>query len=370
MTQRQLNRALLARQMLLRRADLRIPAALERMGGLQAQYAPAMYIGLWSRLEGLRREQVTAALEARTVVQATLMRSTIHVVSRADYWPLAAATREALQALWLKAWRQPSADEVVAGAAKVRGQLAERSPQSRRELQGSLSSATWYGVGLWLNLVRVPPSGTWERRRADLFANAEDWIGPAPELSQKAAVDHLVRRYLMGFGPATAVEIANWAGLRTAAAVLPSLSRMRLARFTAENGDQLVDLPASPRPPADSPAPVRFLPVWDALLLAHTRRARVLLEEDRPRVFNSRTPHSLNTYLVDGQVAGTWAHGKSGVAIAPFRAHDRPTRRLVEEEAHRIAAFHDQGFAPTRRPRSGAGPRAGRRREGPAAAPG
>ncbi|MDP9326559.1 MAG: winged helix DNA-binding domain-containing protein [Candidatus Dormibacteraeota bacterium] len=342
LTERQLNRALLARQMLLERAATTVPRALDRMGGLQAQYAPAMYIGLWSRVEALRRDDVDAALEQRTVVQGTLLRGTIHLVSAADYWSLAIATRTAMRDWYSRAaWHNDPPELVAELAAQVREMLGRRSPQTRKELQGSMTNVMWNGVGFWLNLVRVPPSGTWARRRADIYATAEDWIGPAPGgLDFDTALDHTVTRYLTGFGPATAAEIANWTGLKTAAAVAPSLERLRLVRFRAENGAELVDLPRAPRPDPDTPAPVRFLPVWDATLLAHARRALLLLEEDRSRVFNTKTPHSVNTFLVDGQVAGTWRYEKGRVVPVAFRPLDRRTMRDVEEEAARLAEFH------------------------------
>ncbi|HEV3234028.1 MAG TPA: winged helix DNA-binding domain-containing protein [Candidatus Dormibacteraeota bacterium] len=342
LTQRQLNRALLARQMLLERARTSVPKGLDRMGALQAQYAPAMYIGLWSRLEGIRREDVDAALEQRTAVQGTLLRGTIHLVSTADYWPLALATRKALRDWYSRvAWHDDPPQAVDEAAARVREMLRQRSPQSRKELQGSMTNVMWNGVGFWLNLLRVPPSGTWARRRADIYAAAEDWIGPAPDgLDFDTALDHTVTRYLTGFGPASAAEIANWAGLKTASAVAPALERLRLVRFRAENGDELVDLPRAPRPDPETPAPVRFLPVWDATLLAHARRALVLREDDRPRVFNIKTPHSVNTFLVDGQVAGTWRYEKGQVAPSPFRTLDHRTMRQVEAEGARLAEFH------------------------------
>src|SRR5919206_4545065 len=173
LTRLELNRALLARQLLLERARLPLPRALERIGGIQAQYAPSMYIGLWARLEDFERDALTAALERRTVIQGTLMRSTIHLVSRADYWPLAIAVREARRASWLRAHRgSPSAEEMEAAARAVRAALAEATPLRARAAQELVGRIEAQGVGLWLDLVRVPPCGTWERRRADLLAAA------------------------------------------------------------------------------------------------------------------------------------------------------------------------------------------------------
>jgi hypothetical protein len=342
LTGRHLNRATLARQLLLERASTSVPAVLEQIGGIQAQYAPSMYVGLWSRLEAFERADLTRALERRQVVQGTLLRATIHLVSAADYWRFALAVREARRSHWLRTSRHDdSAEEMEALAGRVRARLEEQSPLSRKELGDLAGSAHRVnGVGLWLDLVRVPPSGTWERRRADLYAAAEDWLGPPPKgLDADRAVDHLVRRYLVGFGPATAAEIANWAGLPPAV-VAAAVSRLTLRRFQAEDGVELVDLPRAPTPDADAPAPVRFLPVWDAILLAHARRAGVLAEEHRPKVFDPKTPHSLNTFLVDGEVAGTWRFEQAKVEIEPFAPLDAAARRQLAEEAERLAAFH------------------------------
>jgi hypothetical protein len=303
LTQRELNRALLARQLLLERARTPLPKALERIGGIQAQYAPSMYIGLWSRLEGFTRDVLTRALERRSVIQATLMRHTIHLVSRADYWPLALAVRDAMN-----------------------GTI------SRKEIEALLGRPRASGIGLWIDLVRVPPSGTWERRRADLYAAADEWIGP-PGDGDPAA--HLIRRYLAGFGPAAEKDVASFTGLPLPE-VRTTLGRLELRRF----GGGLLDLPRAPLPDPETPAPPRFLPVWDATLLVHARRTGILPEEHRPRIFGIKTPHSFPTFLVDGQVAGTWRYEKGRIDLTPFGRLDAADRRALKEEADRLAEFH------------------------------
>jgi hypothetical protein len=340
LTERELNRALLARQLLLERTSAPVPEALERMGCLQAQYAPSMYVGLWSRVEGFRREDLTRALEERAVVQGTLMRVTIHLVSASDYWPLVLAVREARRNLWLRATRHAvSGDELQKSAEALRARLGD-GPIRRTDLDALVGRDRAIGVGLWTDLVRVPPSGTWERRRADLYGAAEDWLGPPPAgLTVEAATEHLLRRYLTGFGPATAADAADWGGLRPAD-VQPVLDRMDLVRFADEEGRVLYDLPAAPLPDPVTPAPVRFLPTWDASLLVHARRKAVIAEEDRPRIFNTKTPHSMCTFLVDGKVAGTWRYEKGKVALAPFRPLAPAVRAEVEAEAARLEALH------------------------------
>jgi hypothetical protein len=338
LTARELNRALLARQMLLERARGSIPRALERMGGLQAQYAPSMYVGLSSRLEGFERAALTRALERRRVVQGTLMRSTIHLVSARDYWPLALAVEAPRREWWLKANRDGlGARDMRTAARRLRRRLAGTTVR-RTEVEELIGRPQAAGIHQWLHLVRVPPSGTWERRRADLYALAEDWLG-APEVDADDAVDRAVRRYLAGFGPATLAEIANWAGVPVAA-VAPALERLKLRRFRAEDGEALVDLPRAPLPDPETPAPVRLLGTWDAILLAHARRAGVLPERLRDRVFHVRMPQSVTTFLVDGAVAGTWRYADGRVTFEAFERLDRATRRALSEEGERMAALH------------------------------
>jgi hypothetical protein len=337
---RELNRALLARQLLLERARSPLPRALERIGGIQAQYAPSMYIGLWSRLEGFERDVLTRALERRSVVQATLMRVTIHLVSAGDYWPFTVAVRKPRREQWLRARPGgPDARSLSAAAKRLRRRLAD-GPLHRKEIDElvGMGAVGVNGVGMWVDLVRVPPSGTWERRRADLYASAEEWLGPAATTVQEG-VELLVRRYLAGFGPATSNDIAVYTGL-PARAFAPVLARLRLRRFRTEDGEELLDLPRAPLPDPDTPAPARFLPVWDSTLLVHARRTGILPEEHRPKVFNARTPQSVNTFLVDGAVAGTWKYDRGAVRMEPFRPLDRSTRRELDDEAERLATLH------------------------------
>ncbi len=195
-----------------------------------------------------------------------------------------------------------------------------------------------HGVGLWLDLVRVPPAGTWERRRADVYGAAEDWIGP-PGVTVRAATEHLARRYLEGFGPASAKDVASFTGL-TATMLKPALAALELRRFRSEDGEQLLDVPGAPLPDAETPAPPRFLPTWDATLLVHARRTGLLPEEHRPKLFSTKTPHSFPTFLVDGAVAGKWRHERGRIELEPFGRLDAATRRALGEEAEGLAALH------------------------------
>lgn len=338
---RELNRALLDRQLLLERGRYALPKTLERIGGIQAQYAPSMYVGLWSRLDGFRRDQLTRALERRTVVQGTSLRATIHLLSPSQWWAFAAAVKRERRERWLRyQGGDPTAREMAAAARRVRPRLAE-GPLSRPEIQELVGKGARgvNGLSLWLELVRVPPSGTWERRRADLFADAERWIGPAPQLSEVDARIELVRQYLRGFGPSSAAEIASWAGLGTRQ-VATALDSLDLRRFRAEDATELVDLPRLPLPDPSTSAPPRFLPTWDSTLLVHARRTQILPEEHRPKVFNTKTPQSLATFLIDGQVAGTWRYEQDRVKVQPFTRLEKASRRSLDAEAERLAEFH------------------------------
>jgi hypothetical protein len=280
-------------------------------------------------------------LERRKVAQGTLLRATIHLVSARDYWAFALGTKAARQRWWLRAQRGAlSADQVRAAAERLRTRL-RAGPIGRVELQELLGGTDMAnGVGLWLDLVRVPPAGTWDRRRADVFGAATDWLGPPPDdLSPDDALERLVRRYLGGFGPAARPDIASWAGT-TVGDLTPVLDRIALRRFQTKDGRALVDLPRQPLPDPDTPAPVRFLAVWDAALLVHARRKGILAEVHRPLVFNTKQPHSMNTFLVDGTVAGTWRFERGRVHCEPFGRLSRADRLEVEEEAERLAAFH------------------------------
>jgi Winged helix DNA-binding domain len=328
----------LARQGLLEPFDDTLPRVLERVGGIQAQYAPSMYVGLWSRMCGLERSALTRALEERSVVQGTLLRSTIHLVAREDYWPFAVAVRDVRREWFLRVSKgDPTAAALDAAAKRVRSALAD-GPLQQTEIDALVGRSARGGINTVLDLVRIPPSGTWERRKADLHADAESWIGP-PDVAAPDARAHLVRRYLGGFGPATTAEIGNWAGLPVRT-VTEALKRIDHVTYVADDGAALVDLPGAPLPDAEAPAPIRFLPTWDAVLLVHARRARILPEEHRAKVFSSRNPHSVPTFLVDGAVAGSWRFLDGRIDLTEFEPLPRGVRRRVEQAARDLAAFH------------------------------
>jgi hypothetical protein len=343
LSQRALNRALLARQLLLERSPLSIAEAVEQVGGLQTQYAPSGYVGLWTRLRDFPRGDLTAALDERSVVQASLMRVTIHIVSRREYWAYATGVRHARR-LW--ALRTPGAATaaaagggeaaMIAAATRLREALSG-GPRTVKEL-AELGAGFVGNLGLWVDLVRVPPSGTWERRRADRLALAEAWVGPC-DVEEATGAEHLVRAYLRAFGPASWSEVASWAGL-TVTDVRQAAEGLILVRYRDEQGRELVDLPDAPLPEPETPAPVRFLPHWDANLLVHARRAGILPEPHRLRVFSPRNPFSVGVYLVDGVAAGAWSLKDGRIVLDPFEELSARDHRAVEREREALEAFH------------------------------
>ena len=333
---RALNRALLARQLLLERSSVSIPEAVEQVGGLQTQYAPSGYVGLWTRLRDVPRDALTAALEDRTVIQATLLRVTIHIVSRREFWKYAIGVRQARRRWALRTPGGAGERAMVEAAQRLRGALSD-GPRTVKEL-GELGAGFVGNLGLWVDIVRVPPSGTWERRRADRLALADDWIGPC-DVDEASGREHVVVAYLRAFGPAGWRDIASWAGFSVTEA-RDAGKALTLVHYRDEEGRELVDLPDAPLPEPATPAPVRFLPHWDANLLVHARRTGLLPEPYRTRIFSIRNPFSVGVYLVDGVVAGAWSVKDGRVVLDPFDELRSKDRREVDREREALEAFH------------------------------
>lgn len=336
---KRLNRSVLARQLLLERSRLPLHRVVERVAGIQAQYIPSAYVALWSRMAGFERDTLTGALERGSVIQGTLMRGTIHIVSRADYWPIAAAIRKIMRDWWLRVDRSGrTAEEMENLAARLRVALAD-GPKRRAELVDELGTerSAWSGLGYWVELVRVPPSGTWDSRRADLYGLATAWVGPN-KADPVSGTDLFIRRYLRGFGPASRDDIQAFTRFGLAA-VDEALERLTVRTSTDEDGRILFDIRGAPLPGPDTPAPVRFLGTWDASLLVHARRTLILPEEYRGEIFHTKAPHSFNTFLVDGQVAGTWKEDGGEIRLAPFHPIPTQFRREIDEEKERLATL-------------------------------
>ena len=347
LTVRELNRATLARQLLLRRHRLSVTQAVERVAGLQAQWPPSPYLGMWSRLDGFRPDDLVRAVARRHVVKATLMRTTLHLVSAADYVAYAGIYRERRIAELQRQLAALGEEANFAAEGELLAALAAEQPRTRPELLLLLGRPklriedrspwlVWYGLVAHAGLVNGPSSSTWRSHTAGgTFVPARTWLG-ADGASGDAAAAQLVRRYLASFGPATRADIAQWTGL--ALSVLdPGLEPLELTRFRDELDRELYDIPRAPLPPADTPAPPRFLPRFDNLVLSHADRRRVLADENRTTVIERGEVRA--TFLVDGFVAGTWALDGGRVRLEPFASLPRGVRREVADEAARLEAF-------------------------------
>jgi hypothetical protein len=327
---------MLARQLLLERSGLGLEAAVEQLGGLQTQYPPSGYVGLWTRLRSFERNELTRALEERRVVQGTLMRGTIHLVTRTEYWPFLAGVEGATRDAVARRLEPARRDALQAAAEQLAVVLAE-GPKSVAELDG-LAAGFIGNLGLFLPLVRVPPSGTWERRRADRLALAEAWVGPRTA-TEDEGLAHLVEAYFRAFGPAPFADVAAWAGV-SVTATRRGAAMLQLQHFRDERGRELVDLPGEPRPDPDTPAPPRFLPQFDNTMLAHARRTGLMPEEHRRRIFNIRNPFSLGGLLVAGRIVGAWSAREGRVALELFEPISPRDRDAVEDERLALEAFH------------------------------
>lgn len=342
---RELNRALLARQLLLERRRLPVARAIERLGALQAQWPPSPYVALWSRLAGFRRESLMRAIERRQVVKATLMRSTLHHVSAGDYLAYAELFR---RARLTDLQRRVDREGLAADFERLTGELLQHlsdEPRSRPELLRLLGQPKlvvtdprpwliWHVLAARASLVHGPPSSAWRRNTAGgTFAPAAAWLG------REGAADsaHLLRRYLAAFGPATRTDSLRWTGL-PALALESAFADVGLRRFRDERGRELLDLPRAPLPPAETPAPPRFLPMWDSSLLAYDDRTRILPEQYR-KVVIAKNGDVLQTFLVDGFVAGTWQHENGRVELEPFEPLPRAVERELRREARALARF-------------------------------
>lgn len=334
LTLRQLNRATLARQMLLAREKASAVMAVERLCGLQAQEAKPPFVGLWTRVEGFRRQELHQALHERDVVRATLMRGTLHLASARDY----AGLRMTLQPVLTQGMRAlgPRAEGLeLEQLLPVARALLEEQPRTFDELRTALRDAfphvndraLGFAVRMHLPLVMVPTSDRWAFPSVADFALAETWLG---EPLAGAAPQVLVLRYLAAFGPATAADVQMWSGLQGVREVLAGL-RPQLRVFKDERGRDLFDLVGAPRPDEDVAAPPRFLPDFDNLVLAHADRTRVLPDQHRGAVVTKNLRvHA--TFLVDGFVRGTWTvkrkRDAATLQITPFET--LPGRAVAE----------------------------------------
>ena len=337
LTLRELNRALLERQMLLQRRRLSVPRTIERLCAMQAQYSPSPYLALWSRLHGFRKEQLTRALEQRRVVKATLFRITLHVVSARDYPLFAAAFLPSAQETTPRV-----SGATVAKLSRLVTEAASKGPITHEELEAlgseGLGGLRWRTRTL-APLIHIPPSGTWRFHGRPQLVAMQQWLGV--ELpSREEGAKNLVRSYLAAFGPASQTDLLRFAGVRSVD-VRPGLEQLELRTFRDEGGRVLLDLPRAPLPGGDVPAPIRFLPKWDSSLLAYAppERERILPDRFRKTVIKPNGD-VVPTVLVDGFVAATWnIDKKENLEITPLRRLTRAERAEIDEEGERLREF-------------------------------
>jgi hypothetical protein len=340
LSQRDLNRATLARQHLMERASARAIDAIEHLGGMQSQAPLAPYMGLWTRLQDFAPDELSALTEQRQVVRLHLMRNTVHLVSARDcldwrtlFYPLHAAE---FSAHFRHGTEGVNRDALLTQAKR----LLEKQPRTRGEL-GKLLAGLWpgadpgvlaYAATHHVALCQVPPRGIWGKNGPATWAPVESWLGaqlrPVP-------VDALVLRYLGAFGPATAADIQVWSGLTRLREVA---ERLPLRTFREEAGQALYDLPDAPRPAEDMPAPPRFLPEYDNLLLSHKDRSRVI-PDNRPVPLPPGNGATAGTFLVDGMWQGTWQIRDQSLRIQPFTKLRPADRAALLTEAAQLRAF-------------------------------
>lgn len=338
---RRLNRWTLARQMLLERARLDPPTAVARLAGMQAQHSPAPYIGLWSRLEGFRREELEAAVLADRVYKATLMRGTLHLVDAREYNLYRAAAPDPQQYAPVRRLAEQGVD-LDAIRLQILRAVGER-PLSRVEI-GRLTQHHVPPGSFWGGYFAVAIAGDLlniaDDARFGYFGVSRYRLAPVNGADPAAGRRHLLRAYLAAFGPATRADLAQWSG-QTVAAFTEAMAELDVIELRHEDGRVLLDLRDAPRSEADVDAPVRFLPKWDNLLLAYARRERVLPEPYR-RIVIRKNGDVLPTFLVDGLVAGTWEaklRGKAVLTLAPLGELTPAKRRTVTDEAERLVEW-------------------------------
>ncbi|MBA3380596.1 MAG: winged helix DNA-binding domain-containing protein [Actinobacteria bacterium] len=335
LTLRELNRATLARQLLLERKRLAPTAVIERLVGMQAQWPPAPYLGIWTRTTSFRREALERELARAAVVKATVMRQTLHLVTRRDYALLRAALSET-NFPWESAQAKLLAPSVRTLAAKGSVTTADALAHLEREhgLTGIDARRAWRAARVRAHVLHHHETALWNGRPQGRFVAIEEPHAREPVEARA----EILRRYLAAFGPASRRDIVAWSMMH-----VPELQRALdrlepLRRFRDEHGRELLDVPRGPLPNPEIPAPVRFLPKWDNVLLAFADRTRVLPEQYRKTVIRMNGDVA-QTFLVDGLVAGMWRVENGRVILSPFAALSRSVQHELEDEAGRLEAF-------------------------------
>jgi hypothetical protein len=345
---RALNRALLERQLLLRRADMTPLRAIEHLAGMQAQAPNAPYVGLWARLADFRPAGLARLMTERAVVRTHLMRNTVHLVTARDCLAVAGLFRDLHARRFAGSPFAADLADVDLTALLARGRaLLAAQPRTRAEL-GRLLGERWpghdpaslaYAVTHLTPTVQVPPRGIWGSAGPAAFTTTEAWLGGPPATG--CSPGRLVLRCLAAYGPASVRDVQAWCGLTRLAEVAERL-RPRLRAFRNAEGGELLDLPDAPRPDPDTPAPPRFLPEYDNVLLSHADRSRII-----PGRRKVPLPPGLGgtcgTVLIDGLWQATWkiAGGRGGATlrIEPFTRLSAGQAAAVTAEGARLLAF-------------------------------
>lgn len=346
LTRRELNRALLARQLLLERKRTTLPRAVEQLAGLQAQYTPSPYLALCARLEGFQRDQLSAALEQKQLVKALLMRGTLHIVTPPDYWAFTTARRAMGADYWPPSYERRIPQRKIAELAKATVAELRSEPRRFDEVRTLLEphatsdispTSLWRRVQGQAPIVHVPPSGKWGYHGEGVYQAADAAIGGGPP-SPEHACEHLIRRYLAAFGPATKQDIAQWAGLRRIGPISEVIASLDLRTFADEQGAELYDLFDAALPDPETPAPPRLVPRYDNLMLSHADRTRVLGDVPIGQIVTKNAlVHA--TILVDGFVGGTWQLENGRVKLEPFTRLPPTGEAGLAEEIERVEAF-------------------------------
>ena len=346
LTRRELNRALLARQLLLERQPLTAVRAVERLGGLQAQSTPSPYLSLWARLESFERDELTTALTRRRLVKALLQRGTLHVVTPQQFWAIATVRRELAATLWPASYEALIPAARIAELAKDVLSVLDGRELTLKQVQALLepharervpATFLWRRVQGHSYVVHVPPSGIWGYGGHGVYTAAHGRVRGGPGDAEQA-FDAMVRTYLGAYGPATKQDVGQWAGVPRLGPIAASLGRLAVRTFRDESGKLLYDVPRGPLPDPETPAPPRLVPRFDDLVLSHADRSRILGDVPPTRIVTKNgLVHA--TILVDGFVAGTWQLEDGRVRLEPFGKLDPAVRRELADEAARLEAF-------------------------------
>jgi hypothetical protein len=335
LTLRELNRATLARQLLLERKRLSPMAVIERLVGMQAQWPSAPYIGIWTRTTSFRRQALERELRSAKVIRATVMRQTLHLVTRRDYALIRAAMSET-NFPWESSQAKLLAPSVreLAAAGPVTTEAGLAHLEREHGLTGLNARRAWRAARVRAHLLHHHETALWRARPEARFEALEE----PDEHDPTEARAEMFHRYLAAFGPSSRRDIGAWSMMHVPE-IQRAVDRLEpLRRFRDEQGRELLDVPRAPLPDAATPAPVRFLPKWDNVLLAFADRTRVLPEQYRKRVIRMNGDVA-QTFLVDGFVAGIWRVENGRVVVEPFAEMSRSVQREVEDEAGRLEAF-------------------------------